>query len=381
MHIGSSARGSFGILVLVLLGIHLAAGEALAQRLYWAGLRDGRIYRASTTGGDDLPILAGRDLLERLDIDEINEKVYWTERGMIGVANLGGTCVDTVVDGLFNPIAIALNPADGKLYFSEQALGGRISRVGTDGSNLEMIVPDAGDVFGIAVDPDGGKVYWTDARNGRVGRSDLDGANLEYIIPDTPGSSGVADIELDVAGGLLYYVNTGNGEIRVANLDGSMDEMLLQRSTSNIALDLDGEVIFWTVSSCCVAEHVWRANFDGSDQTEVASYPEPTVGPWGIEIDTRSTTSETATAIDALVGGGTADAGLLLGPNATWGDVDNDFDRDLADFATLQFCIVEDGELVDPSIRLLCSRYDADCDFDVDINDAALFLGVMTDVR
>lgn len=381
MHIGSSARGSFCTFLLALLGIHLAAGEAFAQRLYWTGFRDGRIYRASTTGGDDLPILSGRDLLERLDVDTINEKVYWVERGKIGVANLGGTCVDTVIDGLINPFAIAVDAGAGKLYFSERVNGGQISRVDTDGMNLEVIVPDTGDVFGIAVDPDGGKIYWTESGDGRVGRSNLDGTAVDYIIPDAPGGVGLADIELDVAAGLLYYVNTGNGEIRFANLDGSMDEVFLRRSTSNIALDLESEVVFWTVSSCCASEYVWRANFDGSDQTEVVRYPEPIPGPWGIEIDPRTSTLEEATAIDALTAGGTAEAGLLLGPNATWGDVDNDFDRDLADFAALQYCIVADGELVDPSIRLLCSRYDADCDFDVDINDAALFLGVMTDVR
>ena len=114
-----------------------------------------------------------------------------------------------------------------------------------------MTVPE-----GIAIDVDGGKVYWTDSEN--VGRANLDGSQIETI-----GTIEGSDLALDVGQGKMY-VASWPGIIYRTSLGGSPIETIVPESgapDAAIALDLSRGKMFW---GGWRREEIKRANLDGS---------------------------------------------------------------------------------------------------------------------
>ena len=135
---------------------------------------------------------------------------------------------------------------------------GGIQRAANDGSNLQNLVTDTGFyLFDIALDVEGGKMYWTLGDNaGEIRRANLDGSNAEVLIT---ASSRLRGIALNVAGGKMYW--TSDSGVHRSNLDGSNVEDLVGGliSPRGIALDVAAGKMYWT------GDKVWRANLDGSN--------------------------------------------------------------------------------------------------------------------
>ena len=89
-----------------------------------------------------------------------------------------------------------------------------IERANVDGSNHVTIVPN-GKTFTpkqLQLDKHNGRLYWCDREGMRVMRSNLDGSNLETLIQTGKGEADRADltrwcvgIAIDVQGGKLYW--------------------------------------------------------------------------------------------------------------------------------------------------------------------------------
>jgi hypothetical protein len=148
---------------------------------------------------------------------------------------------------------------------------GSIERANIDGSNHVTIVPN-GKTFTpkqLQLDKRNGRLYWCDREGMRVMRSNLDGSNLETLIQTGKGEADRADltrwcvgIAIDVQGGKLYWTqkgldNAGVGRIFRAGLDiprgescttRSDVELLFDQLPEPIDLDLDLErrVLYWT---------------------------------------------------------------------------------------------------------------------------------------
>jgi hypothetical protein len=126
--------------------------------------------------------------------------------GSIERANIDGTNRKTIVPqgATFTPKQLKLDKQGDKIYWSDRE-GMRVMRANFDGSKIETLVDTSrGDArpgrdakkwcVGIAVDHNGGKVYWTqkggdNANEGRIFR-----ANLEIPKGQTPANR--TDIEL-----------------------------------------------------------------------------------------------------------------------------------------------------------------------------------------
>ena len=129
----------------------------------------------------------------------------------------------------------------------------------------------------IALDSDGGKIYWTDSDAGTIYRADLDGQNVEEVLTVSEGYPEEI-ILLDVDGGQIYWTNPGTQTIQRADLDGQnvehffdLGQLHLTGSLAGIALDLDGGKIYWTDAG---PEHwsvqgtgtIQRADLDGQNR-------------------------------------------------------------------------------------------------------------------
>jgi len=88
----------------------------------------------------------------------------------------------------------------------------------------------------IALDPFENRIYWTDLTNGVVGRSSINGKDQEIIHSGMVRPMGIA---LDLLAGNVYWVNNGNDTIEVSKLNGKYRKVLISNLTSPYAIALD----------------------------------------------------------------------------------------------------------------------------------------------
>jgi hypothetical protein len=210
------------------------------------GTKNGRVYFIDASGGRLLSVNPdGSDL-----------RVLVTDRHRI-------------------PDGIVVDVEAGHIYWTEMGIpnkeDGSIERTNIDGSDHVTIVPN-GKTFTpkqLQLDKRNGRLYWCDREGMRVMRSNLDGSNLETLIQTGKGETDRADltrwcvgIAIDVQGGKLYWTqkgidNAGVGRIFRAGLDipkgegftsRSDIELLFDQLPEPIDLDLDLErrVLYWT---------------------------------------------------------------------------------------------------------------------------------------
>ena len=202
--------------------------------------------------------------------------IYWRDRGTgkIQRANLDGSNIETLVNtgDSIRSGGLALDVDGGKMYWTNKK--GEIQRANLDGSNIETLIFSRYQLSGLALDVDGRKMYWMDIKGpfkdpGRIQCANLDGFHIEDLVT---GLDNPKDLALNVDGGEMYWIDTyATGRIQRANLDGSNIEDLIFSSSrhklSGLALDVDGRKMYWidTVTYANTTGRIQRADLDGSN--------------------------------------------------------------------------------------------------------------------
>ncbi|MGG6242056.1 DUF5050 domain-containing protein [Nodosilinea sp. AN01ver1] len=225
----------------------------------------------------------------------MNPQLFWTLPGLIDSlvrANADGTELATLLDRtqLNNPNGIALDLENGHVYLADGGAGDRILRANLDGSDLRVIVADAGDnPADIALDLANGHIYWTiPGVVDQVRRANLDGSNVETVL-DAAVLSNPNGIALDVANRHIYVADGGAGDrILRFSFDGPEALVIVADTGDNpadIALDLVNGQIYWTIPG--TTDEVRRANLDGSN-IETILNTSILENPNGIALDTEA---------------------------------------------------------------------------------------------
>jgi hypothetical protein len=216
--------------------------------------------------------------------------------GSIERADLDGRNRKTIVPqgGTFTPKQLQLEKKSGKLYWCDRE-GMRLMRANLDGSNIETLVdtsqgdprpgPDATKwCVGVAIDVDGGKVYWTqkgpdNAGKGRILRADIEippgqmasnRADIEVLYDGLPEP---IDLDLDLNNRVMYWTDRGDpprgNTVNRAPTDSDANgrpapEIVLTHLMEGIgiALDVKGDRMFITD----FGGDVLSAKLDGSDK-------------------------------------------------------------------------------------------------------------------
>ena len=181
------------------------ADQAAVVRLYVLDASAGRIFTANADGSEVKTIVTGCRVPDGIVVDVEAGHIYWTNMGnpkkndgSIERVDLDGRNRKTIVPegGTFTPKQLHLEKASGKLYWCDRE-GMRVMRSNLDGSKVETLVDtSSGDprpgpdetkrCVGITVDPERGKVYWTQKGADNAGRGRIFRANLEIAPgPDT----------------------------------------------------------------------------------------------------------------------------------------------------------------------------------------------------
>jgi sugar lactone lactonase YvrE len=281
-----------------------ANNTTTSGRLFFLDLGAGRVLSANPDGSDLKTIVnEGRKLPDGLIVDADAGHLYWTNMGSpkrndgsIFRSDLDGKNMITIVPpgGTFTPKQLQIEKKSGKLYWSDRE-GMRIMRANLDGSNLETLVdtskgdprpgPDAMKwCVGIAVDAEGGKIYWTQKGDDNAGQGRIFRANIELPPDQSPANRNdiellyenlpePVDLDLDVPTGMLYWTDRGDpprgNTVNRAPMDptpgnAKEPEILFTHLMEGIglALDLKGGRMFFTD----FAGSVYSANLDGSNQ-------------------------------------------------------------------------------------------------------------------
>jgi hypothetical protein len=207
------------------------------------------------------------------------EQVFWTNyyNSTLSFARLDGSggnqlgAGGATVDG---PRGVALDPATGRIYWSNILVGGpldqdTISYAQLDGSGGGGLLNTAGiqvlQPFGIALDPVARVMYWGSVSGIYYARLDGSGGgqfNTQGSIVDGP-----LGLAVDPAAGLLYWTNNGDNTIFSARLNGQggAKEPLntagaTVSSPEGIALDRAAGRIYWVNANSTI----YYARLDGS---------------------------------------------------------------------------------------------------------------------
>jgi hypothetical protein len=279
-----------------------SGATATVGRLFLLDLSDDRIVSLNSDGSDRKVIVTGGRFPDGIAVDVAAGHIYWTNMGhpkandgSIERADLDGRNRETIVPqgGTFTPKQIQLEKKSRKLYWCDRE-GMRLMRANLDGSNIETLVdtsqgdprpgPDATKwCVGVAIDVDGGKVYWTQKGGDNAGKGRMFRAGIE--IPKGQTASNRVDIEvlydglpepidldLDLNNRVMYWTDRGDpprgNTVNRAPMDsGAKDrpapEIVLTHLMEGIgiALDLKGDRMFITD----FGGNVLAAKLDGSD--------------------------------------------------------------------------------------------------------------------
>jgi len=275
---------------------------ATVGRLFLLELSDDRIVSLKSDGSDRVVIVTGCRFPDGIAVDVATGHIYWTNMGnpkandgSLERADLDGRNRKSIVPqgGTFTPKQVQLEKKSRKLYWCDRE-GMRVMRANLDGSNIETLVdtsqgdprpgPDASKwCVGVAIDADGGKVYWTqkgpdNAGKGRICRAGIelpngqtasDRADIEVLYDGLPEP---IDLDLDLSNRVMYWTDRGDpprgNTVNRAPMDSDATgrpapEIVLTHLMEGIgiALDLKGDRMF--ISD--FGGNVISAKLDGSN--------------------------------------------------------------------------------------------------------------------
>jgi hypothetical protein len=268
--------------------VRLVVGAGDGGGSAWNGLIDNvRFTQAALTPEQFLLAGFGTDLTEPPPPpeplpDAAQLQLFWTELdlGEIQTARADGTGRATLVSGLNRPIGIQVDQENGYIYWAEDgALGqtgnGRIARTDLDGGNVTTLFAAVDGDIGldnpqhIAIDPDGGMIYWADFTTG-IYRGAIDGSGAVQPVY-VANWERYTNVALDLVNNHVYFGHPQRGDLWRTDLNGDNFQWAATSLTGNwgfngLAVDpVAGKVYFPDTAS------VRSANLDGSQSTELAT--------------------------------------------------------------------------------------------------------------
>ncbi len=186
--------------------------------------------------------------------------IYWTTPNSIQVAEQDGTGVSDVITGLTAPWGIAASNSN---LFWTDVWDENIKRSTLGGADIQTLLGDFGNPFGIALDVTASDMYWANNVSSAIWRADFNGGSKTALVS---GLADPIDVALDLTNGKMYWTNAGSHDIRRANLDGTGLEVVVTSIGSflfggSIALDPAAGKMYWASNSL---DTIFRANLDGS---------------------------------------------------------------------------------------------------------------------
>lgn len=260
------------------LGSERSSYGQCATRMCWSSAAEDLIKCRDIDGTDieTLPITVTNP--NRLAFDGVS-KLYFTnceDGGTSGVrrANLDGSDVELLVDGGYCPHGIALDVANGKMYWAETGSTDALMRANLDGSDDGKIYTDVDEANGLFLDSANDRIYWTSHPLNKLHYAPMfppyDDENIgELLYTDLIKPHA---LDVDVASNMIYWAEhtVAPGRIRSGVIGDGGAGTLVYEPTDPIGIKLDlclGK-IYW----CDFAGgRIMRAELNGDNPEELVT--------------------------------------------------------------------------------------------------------------
>lgn len=160
----------------------------------------------------------------------------------------------------------------------------------SNGGITDLISSGAVTPWGIAVDVEGDKLYWTNVTEGTIKSAGLDGSNVQTVLSGLDLPRGIA---IDPTTNILYWVEAGNDDPGLRSVDLDEDPLSTTDIVANgivspyhIALDTQNQFIYW-VDNSIGQKLIQRVQYNGSGTETIISTVKQVAG---ITLDVTSNT-------------------------------------------------------------------------------------------
>lgn len=209
-------------------------------------------------------------------VPQVNaQKIYWSEAGQQGKlgtirrANVDGTGQEILLEKPVDcPVGIVVDTVAGRVFWAECD---SIRVTSFDGSNTTKLLDSDAPIFGLALDRENRRLYWTTtfpANNQGVIRSaELDSTD----VVDMPLPGGLSrDLALDTINGRVFWLT--HSAILRADIDGSNVQTVVTNdlfAPRSLTFDDVGQALYWSSDYPWATVH--RCDADGEGCVEIAS--------------------------------------------------------------------------------------------------------------
>ncbi|XP_015779080.1 PREDICTED: low-density lipoprotein receptor-related protein 4-like [Acropora digitifera] len=157
--------------------------------IYWLETREKKVQRArigqNIAPKVDNVLENGMPCATKIAVDWVGRKMYWACRGAIEVSQMDGSLRRTLLKGdILKPSAIALDPSERRLYWTDWSDPAKIERASMDGSEREVLISGLHLEMPVdlTIDYTNKKLYWVDFKLRVIKQCDLDGKNVREIV-------------------------------------------------------------------------------------------------------------------------------------------------------------------------------------------------------
>ncbi|XP_063697289.1 low-density lipoprotein receptor isoform X3 [Culicoides brevitarsis] len=156
--------------------------------IFWSDVTEQKIFKAPIDEGTEKTVVSSNQMVtaDGLAVDWIYSNIYFTDtrRFTIELMNFDGNMGKVLIkDDLEIPRAIALDPIEGWMYWTDWGTTPKIERGGMDGTHRQTIVSyDVKWPNGLTLDLVRRRVYWVDAKLNTISSCNYDGTGRQTVL-------------------------------------------------------------------------------------------------------------------------------------------------------------------------------------------------------
>uniref|UniRef100_A0A8C2ZGE0 Low density lipoprotein receptor-related protein 8, apolipoprotein e receptor n=1 Tax=Cyclopterus lumpus TaxID=8103 RepID=A0A8C2ZGE0_CYCLU len=164
--------------------------DVSTNKMFWCDLYHRKIYSAYINKASDssqqLTLIDSLHSPEGLAVDWVHKNIYWTDSGnkSISVATGDGRKRKVLIaTELSEPRAIAVDPHQGFMYWSDWGGQAKIEKAGMNGVDRQVLVSEHIEwPNGITLDLSNRRLYWVDSKLHLLSSVDLNGDNRKVLL-------------------------------------------------------------------------------------------------------------------------------------------------------------------------------------------------------
>jgi low density lipoprotein receptor-related protein 5/6 len=162
---------------------------AVEKRIFWSDARSKTISTNYVNGTGSKVIVQKLSNPDGLAVDWMARLVFFTDAVLdaIGVTDFEGRHVILLREDLDQPRAIALDPAEGYMYWTDWGATPKVERAYMSGRARETLAETGHNTWpnGLALDLIGKRLYWADAQGNRIETCHLDGKSRQVVMQES----------------------------------------------------------------------------------------------------------------------------------------------------------------------------------------------------